>query len=71
MGVCLILGKLTTIVLAFYTVVTNIVRFFPFAFLQEWKDYNVIWNKSEYGDIDSVRIHPRKLWTPDLLMYNR
>ena len=39
--------------------------------VQNWKDYNLVWNKSEYGDVDSVRIHPRRLWTPDLLMYNR
>ena len=38
---------------------------------QEWNDYNCIWNKTEYGDVDGIRIHPRKLWTPDLLMYNR
>jgi nicotinic acetylcholine receptor len=37
----------------------------------EWNDYNCIWNKTEYGDVDGIRIHPRKLWTPDLLMYNR
>lgn len=36
-----------------------------------WNDYNVRWNKSDYGGIDSVRIHPKRLWTPDLLMYNR
>ncbi|CAB4059414.1 CHRNN [Lepeophtheirus salmonis] len=35
-----------------------------------WNDYNLIWNKSEYGNVDAVRIHPRKIWTPDLLMYN-
>ena len=45
--------------------------FFFFTKKQEWNDYNCIWNKTEYGDVDGIRIHPRKLWTPDLLMYNR
>jgi hypothetical protein len=39
--------------------------------LQNWTDYNLAWNKSEYGDVENVRIHPKKLWVPDLLMYNR
>ncbi len=41
------------------------------AHLQNWFDYNLAWNKSEYGNVDSVRIHPKLLWVPDLLMYNR
>jgi len=36
----------------------------------EWNDYNLAWNTSEYGNIDNVRIDPRRIWTPDLLMYN-
>ena len=52
--------------------VSNVCRMITsFRFAQNWKDYNLVWNKSEYGDVDSVRIHPRRLWTPDLLMYNR
>eukprot|EP00095_Tigriopus_kingsejongensis_P005353 maker-scaffold34_size539781-snap-gene-1.8 protein:Tk05353 transcript:maker-scaffold34_size539781-snap-gene-1.8-mRNA-1 annotation:"nicotinic acetylcholine receptor subunit a6 isoform xii" len=35
-----------------------------------WTDYNLGWNRSEYGNVDSVRIHPKRLWVPDLLMYN-
>ncbi|XP_023332222.1 neuronal acetylcholine receptor subunit alpha-7 isoform X6 [Eurytemora carolleeae] len=36
----------------------------------EWEDYQLKWNKSEFDGVDSVRIHPKFLWTPDLLMYN-
>jgi len=36
----------------------------------EWNDYQLNWNSSEYGGVDSIRIHPKLLWTPDLLMYN-
>ncbi|XP_059082204.1 neuronal acetylcholine receptor subunit alpha-7-like isoform X2 [Tigriopus californicus] len=35
-----------------------------------WNDYNLGWNQSEYGNVDGVRIHPKRLWVPDLLMYN-
>ena len=39
--------------------------------LQEWRDVNMQWNKSEYGDVGDIRIPPHKLWKPDVLMYNR
>ena len=29
------------------------------------------WNMSDYGGVDSVVIHPRNLWIPDILLYNR
>jgi len=35
-----------------------------------WVDYQMKWNKSEFDDVDSIRVHPKWLWTPDLLMYN-
>ncbi|CAB3256246.1 unnamed protein product [Arctia plantaginis] len=38
---------------------------------QEWNDYNLRWNDSEYGGVKDLRITPNKLWKPDVLMYNR
>ena len=38
---------------------------------QEWQDVNLRWNKSDYGDIGDIRIPPKYIWKPDLLMYNR
>lgn len=38
---------------------------------QEWNDYNLRWNESEYGGVKDLRITPNKLWKPDVLMYNR
>ena len=35
-----------------------------------WNDYQMGWNTSEYGGVDSVVIHPRNLWIPDILLYN-
>ncbi|KZC08454.1 Neuronal acetylcholine receptor subunit alpha-7 [Dufourea novaeangliae] len=37
---------------------------------QEWTDYNLQWNESEYGGVKDLRITPNKLWKPDILMYN-
>ena len=39
--------------------------------LQDWMDYQLHWNVTEYGGVESIRIHPKLIWTPDLLMYNR
>ena len=36
-----------------------------------WNDYQMGWNTSEYGGVESVVIHPRNLWIPDILLYNR
>ncbi|XP_042887396.1 neuronal acetylcholine receptor subunit alpha-7-like isoform X5 [Penaeus japonicus] len=36
----------------------------------EWTDHNLIWNESEYGGVADLRIPPKYLWTPDVLMYN-
>ena len=38
---------------------------------QNWLDYQLNWNMSEYGGVRSIRVHPKLIWTPDLLMYNR
>ena len=38
---------------------------------QNWLDYQLNWNISEYGGVKSIRVHPKLIWTPDLLMYNR
>jgi len=36
----------------------------------EWDDINLAWNKSEYDDIVDIRLPPKYIWKPDLLMYN-
>ncbi|XP_023333966.1 neuronal acetylcholine receptor subunit alpha-7 isoform X2 [Eurytemora carolleeae] len=36
----------------------------------EWNDANLKWNASEYGNVADVRIPPKYIWKPDLLMYN-
>ncbi|XP_022237264.1 neuronal acetylcholine receptor subunit alpha-7-like isoform X3 [Limulus polyphemus] len=36
----------------------------------DWVDVNLRWNVSQYGGIRDVRIAPKYLWKPDVLMYN-
>ena len=48
----------------------HVKRNFKRAF-QEWQDINLKWNKSDYGQIGDIRIPPKYIWKPDLLMYNR
>ena len=36
-----------------------------------WKDYKLVWNASEYGGVQSIRLPSSMIWTPDILMYNR
>ena len=40
-------------------------------YAQEWTDYQLSWDSSEFGGVSSIRIDPRMVWTPDLLLYNR
>ena len=39
--------------------------------LQEWKDYKLGWDESEYGGVHSIRLPSSRVWNPDILMYNR
>ncbi|XP_059159994.1 acetylcholine receptor subunit beta-like 1 [Physella acuta] len=35
-----------------------------------WKDYQLKWDKALYGNIDSIRIKPEKVWVPDFVLFN-
>ncbi|XP_077329877.1 neuronal acetylcholine receptor subunit beta-4 [Lithobates pipiens] len=37
---------------------------------QEWVDYRLTWNPAEYDGIRKLRIPSRKIWLPDLVLYN-
>ena len=39
--------------------------------IQDWNDYNLRWNASEFGGVKDLRIPPTRIWKPDVLMYNR
>ncbi|XP_063719811.1 acetylcholine receptor subunit alpha-type acr-16-like isoform X2 [Symsagittifera roscoffensis] len=35
-----------------------------------WTDTYMVWDSSDYGGIVEIRLHPNKLWVPDLLLEN-
>ncbi|GFN80395.1 neuronal acetylcholine receptor subunit alpha-3 [Plakobranchus ocellatus] len=35
-----------------------------------WNDYQLKWDPSQYGNIDSIRIKPEKVWVPDFVLFN-
>ncbi|XP_053128513.1 neuronal acetylcholine receptor subunit beta-4 isoform X2 [Hemicordylus capensis] len=37
---------------------------------QEWTDYRLAWEPSEYEGINKLRIPARKVWLPDIVLYN-
>ncbi|KAK1157922.1 neuronal acetylcholine receptor subunit beta-4-like [Acipenser oxyrinchus oxyrinchus] len=37
---------------------------------QEWDDYRLSWDPSEYDGIDKLRIPSRHIWLPDIVLYN-
>lgn len=40
-------------------------------FTQEWKDEKLTWDTGEYNGLEMMRIPCRKLWLPDIVLYNR
>ncbi|MBN3308932.1 ACHB4 protein, partial [Amia calva] len=37
---------------------------------QNWIDYRLSWDPSEYDGIDKLRLPPRHIWLPDIVLYN-
>ncbi|NWT63435.1 ACHD protein, partial [Erythrocercus mccallii] len=37
---------------------------------QGWTDYRLQWNKSEFGDIEVLRLPPDMLWLPEIVLEN-
>lgn len=38
---------------------------------QGWTDYRLQWNKSEFGDIEVLRLRPEMLWLPEIVLENK
>ncbi|XP_046582869.1 neuronal acetylcholine receptor subunit beta-3-like [Haliotis rubra] len=36
----------------------------------KWTDVLLSWNRTEHDDIDNVRVPSKKIWLPDILLYN-
>ncbi|XP_035115282.1 neuronal acetylcholine receptor subunit beta-4 isoform X1 [Callithrix jacchus] len=37
---------------------------------QEWTDYRLTWNSSRYEGVNILRIPAKRLWLPDIVLYN-
>ena len=35
-----------------------------------WNDDGLVWNSTEYGGVNDIRVPPIKMWKPDILLYN-
>ncbi|KAL7668030.1 hypothetical protein ACOME3_008748 [Neoechinorhynchus agilis] len=35
-----------------------------------WLDKNLVWNPSEYGGLESIRLHPDLVWRPEIVLFN-
>jgi len=38
---------------------------------QTWHDYSLQWKPEEFGNIQTIRVPSARVWTPDILLYNR
>ena len=38
---------------------------------QKWNDYQLTWNKSHFGGVQSIRLPYDIVWKPDIILYNK
>ncbi|CAF3155384.1 unnamed protein product [Rotaria sp. Silwood2] len=36
----------------------------------KWHDYQMQWKREKYGGIQSIRVPPNQVWTPDIVLFN-
>ena len=46
----------------------HFIKCFPF---QRWNDEILSWDPDEYGAVDVIRLPGEKIWTPDIILYNK
>jgi len=39
--------------------------------MQSWKDRRLAWNVSEFDGLDMTYLPVKKMWTPDVMLYNK
>ena len=42
-----------------------------FCVLKKWENPSLRWNKSEFDGIDRIFVEPKRVWVPDILLYNK
>ncbi|KAK3098157.1 hypothetical protein FSP39_016756 [Pinctada imbricata] len=35
-----------------------------------WRDVNLVWDPKEFGGVEEIRVPAKKVWKPDILVYN-
>jgi len=38
---------------------------------QQWRDYRLTWNVSDFGGVDQIYAPVSKLWIPDITLWNK
>ena len=38
---------------------------------QSWRDFHLMWNKSHFGGIATIRLPFDVVWKPDIILYNK
>lgn len=38
--------------------------------VQYWMDEFMVWNQSDFGDLDKLRIPTDYIWMPDIVLFN-
>lgn len=38
---------------------------------QEWTDNRLAWNSSRYEGVNILRIPAKRIWLPDIVLYNK
>uniref|UniRef100_A0A7E4ZRK6 Neur_chan_LBD domain-containing protein n=1 Tax=Panagrellus redivivus TaxID=6233 RepID=A0A7E4ZRK6_PANRE len=36
----------------------------------KWKDFQMAWNPTNYGNVKEIRVAPDKVWLPDIVLFN-
>ena len=39
--------------------------------LQLWLNSDLTWNEADYNSTNVVHVNPKRIWAPDIILYNR
>jgi len=40
-------------------------------YYQQWLDYKLVWNPTDYNGVDRLYVPAEKIWLPDIVLYNK
>lgn len=54
---------------------TNVIsinfHFISLSFPQQWMNSDLTWDEADYNGTSVVHVGPKKIWAPDIILYNR